>query len=193
MLQFAACIYRATVDESLLLALMYCDLAQRTRIPLLMRHGAYLWRKTGARLVDAPNSDETSQRMLAELLSVPVPQALAYARSNATEASVIVSPLANMLEALRQEALLSYWTTIITSMMRTASSAEKRWSPHVLDVIQDSASLRGIQQQLHALSRDGASSAALHEQMLVAQGMLCLLYTSPSPRDGLLSRMPSSA
>ena len=26
-----------------------------------------------------------------------------------------------------------------------------------------------------------------------AQDALCLLYTSPSPRDGLLSRMPSSA
>ena len=25
------------------------------------------------------------------------------------------------------------------------------------------------------------------------QAYLCLLYTSPSPRDGLLSRMPSSA
>ena len=25
------------------------------------------------------------------------------------------------------------------------------------------------------------------------QGYACLLYTSPSPRDGLLSRMPSSA
>ena len=25
------------------------------------------------------------------------------------------------------------------------------------------------------------------------QGLTCLLYTSPSPRDGLLSRMPSSA
>ena len=25
------------------------------------------------------------------------------------------------------------------------------------------------------------------------QGYSCLLYTSPSPRDGLLSRMPSSA
>ena len=24
-------------------------------------------------------------------------------------------------------------------------------------------------------------------------GITCLLYTSPSPRDGLLSRMPSSA
>ena len=27
----------------------------------------------------------------------------------------------------------------------------------------------------------------------IVDGMLCLLYTSPSPRDGLLSRMPSSA
>ena len=26
-----------------------------------------------------------------------------------------------------------------------------------------------------------------------AQAVFCLLYTSPSPRDGLLSRMPSSA
>ena len=26
-----------------------------------------------------------------------------------------------------------------------------------------------------------------------AEGFVCLLYTSPSPRDGLLSRMPSSA
>ena len=25
------------------------------------------------------------------------------------------------------------------------------------------------------------------------RGRICLLYTSPSPRDGLLSRMPSSA
>ena len=27
----------------------------------------------------------------------------------------------------------------------------------------------------------------------VIQSRICLLYTSPSPRDGLLSRMPSSA
>ena len=27
----------------------------------------------------------------------------------------------------------------------------------------------------------------------IIQAMVCLLYTSPSPRDGLLSRMPSSA
>ena len=28
---------------------------------------------------------------------------------------------------------------------------------------------------------------------LTEENMTCLLYTSPSPRDGLLSRMPSSA
>ena len=28
---------------------------------------------------------------------------------------------------------------------------------------------------------------------MVAAAVSCLLYTSPSPRDGLLSRMPSSA
>ena len=27
----------------------------------------------------------------------------------------------------------------------------------------------------------------------IEYGKVCLLYTSPSPRDGLLSRMPSSA
>ena len=31
-----------------------------------------------------------------------------------------------------------------------------------------------------------------HEQNMALTG-ICLLYTSPSPRDGLLSRMPSSA
>ena len=30
-------------------------------------------------------------------------------------------------------------------------------------------------------------------KLLFAEGNACLLYTSPSPRDGLLSRMPSSA
>ena len=30
-------------------------------------------------------------------------------------------------------------------------------------------------------------------QSLLTDSIVCLLYTSPSPRDGLLSRMPSSA
>ena len=31
------------------------------------------------------------------------------------------------------------------------------------------------------------------DSYLNMQNIICLLYTSPSPRDGLLSRMPSSA
>ena len=34
---------------------------------------------------------------------------------------------------------------------------------------------------------------ALNVEQLTTQAVDCLLYTSPSPRDGLLSRMPSSA
>ena len=39
------------------------------------------------------------------------------------------------------------------------------------------------------------SKEALKQASVVdfAQESICLLYTSPSPRDGLLSRMPSSA
>ena len=32
-----------------------------------------------------------------------------------------------------------------------------------------------------------------YESIITQLSKLCLLYTSPSPRDGLLSRMPSSA
>ena len=33
----------------------------------------------------------------------------------------------------------------------------------------------------------------IYRKLLSKSGGTCLLYTSPSPRDGLLSRMPSSA
>ena len=35
--------------------------------------------------------------------------------------------------------------------------------------------------------------AVVFEQLVEERIKICLLYTSPSPRDGLLSRMPSSA
>ena len=42
---------------------------------------------------------------------------------------------------------------------------------------------------LKQIMRKGALDSVTKELIYVA----CLLYTSPSPRDGLLSRMPSSA
>ena len=41
--------------------------------------------------------------------------------------------------------------------------------------------------------REGSGTAILSLGTRLADAMACLLYTSPSPRDGLLSRMPSSA
>ena len=38
-----------------------------------------------------------------------------------------------------------------------------------------------------------AQLQTLHQHRANNQYWICLLYTSPSPRDGLLSRMPSSA
>ena len=45
------------------------------------------------------------------------------------------------------------------------------------------------------MQRFGALEVAMRQNDLAfeVQAYLCLLYTSPSPRDGLLSRMPSSA
>ena len=48
-----------------------------------------------------------------------------------------------------------------------------------------------LQQQATALTGSGIGS---YQPFLTqARPNTCLLYTSPSPRDGLLSRMPSSA
>ena len=42
-------------------------------------------------------------------------------------------------------------------------------------------------------TKDPTAHAEMNAIRQAAQFLGCLLYTSPSPRDGLLSRMPSSA
>eukprot|EP01016_Furgasonia_blochmanni_P005689 TRINITY_DN1222_c0_g1_i3.p1 TRINITY_DN1222_c0_g1~~TRINITY_DN1222_c0_g1_i3.p1 ORF type:complete len:292 (-),score=23.81 TRINITY_DN1222_c0_g1_i3:16-891(-) len=43
------------------------------------------------------------------------------------------------------------------------------------------------------ITRLPAAESLFDNQQMFLQDQICLLYTSPSPRDGLLSRMPSSA
>ena len=43
------------------------------------------------------------------------------------------------------------------------------------------------------LLKDGEIVFAIEEERLTRQKYDCLLYTSPSPRDATLARMPSSA
>ena len=48
-----------------------------------------------------------------------------------------------------------------------------------------------VQKKVNKISLIGFSGGRLDHE--ITSLLLCLLYTSPSPRDGLLSRMPSSA
>ena len=61
-------------------------------------------------------------------------------------------------------------------------------------------SLRGEWGRSRRAPTDSGRTGRVHAELVrVAEGsavatrLVCLLYTSPSPRDGLLSRMPSSA
>ena len=56
------------------------------------------------------------------------------------------------------------------------------------------ASAAGDKEALAVAARDFISTLdKAGKNGLVHPNKICLLYTSPSPRDGLLSRMPSSA
>ena len=62
------------------------------------------------------------------------------------------------------------------------------------DVMREERALReqGIREASQTLERI-ARQAAKRENPSLAETDICLLYTSPSPRDATLSRMPSSA
>ena len=54
--------------------------------------------------------------------------------------------------------------------------------------------IKAFQQRVTQLQQDiQRKRQAIDNAYQKAQSDICLLYTSPSPRDGLLSRMPSSA
>ena len=60
-----------------------------------------------------------------------------------------------------------------------------------INVVENVCAHRGMQfcRERHGNRKDGGFTCPYHQWNYT----LCLLYTSPSPRDGLLSRMPSSA
>ena len=66
----------------------------------------------------------------------------------------------------------------------------------VQELVASHQKLHEMQSQLLALATANATSQKQTQQQLnqlFKHLGVCLLYTSPSPRDGLLSRMPSSA
>ena len=54
--------------------------------------------------------------------------------------------------------------------------------------------VREVASKTSDVAGDGTTTATVMAEAIFNEGLkACLLYTSPSPRDGLLSRMPSSA
>ena len=62
-----------------------------------------------------------------------------------------------------------------------------------LDVDANNARVDAAQELVSVAHDDGAYVVQMSTQSIYWNISSCLLYTSPSPRDGLLSRMPSSA
>ena len=50
-----------------------------------------------------------------------------------------------------------------------------------------------IKPEVAHINLENKITRVMHVQPDISSNSFCLLYTSPSPRDGLLSRMPSSA
>ena len=71
----------------------------------------------------------------------------------------------------------------------TAKRAEA--SARAAELHRTAAALTTQEAAALAASREAEAAHAAHREAAAAAA--CLLYTSPSPRDGLLSRMPSSA
>lgn len=171
-------LYGFSVDEQLLLALLHYNAARRAYIPWTMSHAVCLWRSAGVALVDAPKVSDDARRRLASILSLPLPIAWAHVRdASGTDGPVSVSPLSNLMEALRDKSLLSYWTTVLASMMRASdsSSAQACLAPVVLDVVSDAASLKQLQKDLGSLTNEcPPRTAPAAEQLVVAHGVLAL-------------------
>ena len=68
--------------------------------------------------------------------------------------------------------------------------------PEYQDIINEyKEQVRILKQEVAELQDAGKSKDSANKRTLqkLEHVSTCLLYTSPSPRDGLLSRMPSSA
>lgn len=170
-------LYGATVDEQLLLALLHYNAARRAYVPGAQSVALRLWRAAGVAMVDEPQVSDEERQRLASILSLPLPLAWAHVRdASGADDLVSVSPLSNLMEALRSEALMSYWTTVLASMMRASDSSHAQGclAPVVLDVVSDTASLSQLQKDLSSMTQCPPRTATAVEQLGVAHGVLAL-------------------
>ena len=75
---------------------------------------------------------------------------------------------------------------------------ERKQTAKLLNTISQGRSVIVVEHDMNFVKEVAQTVTVLHQGAVLSEGQMadvqnCLLYTSPSPRDGLLSRMPSSA
>ena len=81
---------------------------------------------------------------------------------------------------------------IISTGTLKATDGFTKWIPSLICILAISICMYTMSHAMKILPI-GITYATWSGVGIVALSLICLLYTSPSPRDGLLSRMPSSA
>ena len=106
-------------------------------------------------------------------------------------------------EATKTRTRKEFWNLNVTGTFEVYESARRNGVQKII-LISSSAAIKGqtFYGQTKALSEQiaklyaykyGVRTIALQARAFVPETNSCLLYTSPSPRDATLSRMPSSA
>ena len=118
------------------------------------------------------------------------------AQSDAGAIFLLISPgaraggMGEAQVAVANDAYASYWNPAGLAFQEGSELAvmHVNWLPSLADDMY--YEFLGFRRQFPTLGTLGGHLIYLN---LGEQVRICLLYTSPSPRDGLLSRMPSSA
>ena len=104
--------------------------------------------------------------------------------------------VAELLNAVGRDTETKILSTLEEANPNLASQIRERMFTFddltLIDNRQMQVLLKELDPELLVLSMKTASYA-VKELIFSSMSSSCLLYTSPSPRDGLLSRMPSSA
>ena len=175
---------------------------ERGAVPIVAGGTGLYLRATIARL-SFPSEPDAEVRAWAEALAAGDPAAaLAALRARDPEAAARVDAanprrVARALEIAADHSPRApgagLWggevrrPTLVVGLTRPREVLDRRIAARVRRELDD-----GLVAELEAaLDAPGVSREAL--QVIGAREVICLLYTSPSPRDGLLSRMPSSA
>ena len=106
------------------------------------------------------------------------------------EVAKALETLNSLAESTQSSVMGQYMRGVCFRLMRDFANAESA----LRQLVEGNPSYGRAFQELGHLYRDAnMPTEALNAYATACHLNPCLLYTSPSPRDGLLSRMPSSA